>query len=107
MSASLDACAANSRTLQGTNDEDDVLDQHALLPSVTDDPKLWMIKCRAGCEKTIVCQLMSKFIHTKQRKQPWGVTSAFCHDIPPRALSYYAKLSLHNYNALFPSVLMR
>ena len=83
--------------VQGTNDDDDILDQHALLPSVTDDPKLWMVKCRAGCERIIVAQLMSKFIHCKQRKVPWGVTSAFCHDIPPRTLSYYTSPCFSNY----------
>lgn len=67
--------------------EDEVLDQHALLPSMQDDPKLWMVKVRAGSEKAIVSLLMSRFLVERFKNKPWGVTSAFCQEMPPRALS--------------------
>lgn len=64
--------------------EDEVLDQHALLPSMQDDPKLWMVKVRAGSEKAIVALLMSRFLAERLKNKPWGVTSAFCQEMPPR-----------------------
>lgn len=71
--------------MQG-DQEDEVLDQHALLPSMQDDPKLWMVKVRAGSEKAIVSLLMSRFLAERLKNKPWGVTSAFCQEMPPRVL---------------------
>eukprot|EP00892_Ulva_mutabilis_P001630 jgi/Ulvmu1/11468/UM077_0011.1 len=66
--------------------EEDVLNQHALLPSMQDDPKLWMVKVRAGSEKAIVSLLMSRFLAERLKNKPWGVTSAFCQEMPPHLL---------------------
>lgn len=49
-----------------------------------DDPKLWMVKVRAGSEKAIVALLMSRFLAERLKNKPWGVTSAFCQEMPPR-----------------------
>lgn len=97
-SASLEAAASAHRpsdtagnrydavdSMQG-DQEDEVLDQHALLPSMQDDPKLWMVKVRAGSEKAIVSLLMSRFLAERLKNKPWGVTSAFCQEMPPRVL---------------------
>jgi hypothetical protein len=69
-----------SRDVQASRD-DDVLDQHSLLPSMTDDPKLWMVKCIAGSEREIVTQLMQKYITFMNRDKPLSIFSAFCHDL--------------------------
>jgi hypothetical protein len=66
-------------------EDDAVLDQHSLLPSVTHDPKLWMVKCIAGGEREIVAQLMSKYVALEQQDRPLAIFSAFCHDLPNSA----------------------
>jgi hypothetical protein len=66
--------------------DDDVLDQHSLLPSMTDDPKLWMVKCVAGAERGIVTQLMQKYITFMNREKPLSIFSAFCQDLSACAL---------------------
>ena len=57
-----------------------MLDQHSLLPSVTADPKLWLVKCVAGGEREIVAQLMQKYATLAARGRTLGIFSAFCHD---------------------------
>jgi Early transcription elongation factor of RNA pol II, NGN section len=73
-------------TMQVGGEDEEAMDQHSLLPSASEDPKLWMVKCQAGMEKQIVAQLMSKYIAMQEAGTPLAIYSAFCQEIPPSAV---------------------
>ena len=70
-----------------------MVDQSSLLPSITEDPKLWMVKCVAGGEKEIVAQLMNKYISLSMQGRPLTIFSAFCHDLPPCAFPLLSEVA--------------
>ncbi|KAJ3361315.1 transcription elongation factor spt5 [Kappamyces sp. JEL0680] len=53
--------------------------QAVLIPSVN-DPKLWMVKCKPGAEKTIVFNLCRKFLNLENSKKPLEIMSCFYRD---------------------------
>ncbi|KAH9252560.1 transcription elongation factor spt5 [Batrachochytrium salamandrivorans] len=58
----------------------DHVPQGVLIPSVN-DPKLWLIRCKPGKEKTIVMQMMRKFFDLEfSSKTPLEILSVFSRD---------------------------
>ena len=49
------------------------------LPTVS-DAKLWLVKCKMGCERQIVLQLLNKYADMKQKGKPLSILSASCSD---------------------------
>eukprot|EP00290_Baffinella_frigidus_P051885 CAMPEP_0180384472 /NCGR_PEP_ID=MMETSP0989-20121125/28552_1 /TAXON_ID=697907 /ORGANISM="non described non described, Strain CCMP2293" /LENGTH=714 /DNA_ID=CAMNT_0022384927 /DNA_START=139 /DNA_END=2280 /DNA_ORIENTATION=- len=54
--------------------------QMALLPDATKDPKVWSVRVANGSERTIVLQLMCKFVQLGKEKKPINITSAYCNE---------------------------
>lgn len=91
--------------MQADGGEDEVVGQHTLLPSLTVDPKLWLVKCLSGQERQCVTQLMQKFIHHQMKRAPLAIVSAFCLDtlagtplppvLPPDQTPFGPYLYLH------------
>ena len=59
-------------------DEASLPDQF-LLPTSA-DPKLWLVKCRPGKEKSVVQTLMKKFIDLQEKGTPLLIQSALCRE---------------------------
>lgn len=59
-------------------DENGML-QKALLPSV-EDPSLWQVRVKRGCEKQATLQLMNKAIHKARDGQHLSILSVTCTD---------------------------
>lgn len=53
--------------------------QQAMLPTVN-DPKLWMVKCRSGCEREACVQLLQKQYAMQDKGTPLLIKSAFALD---------------------------
>ena len=60
----------------------DVIPQNVLIPSIQ-DPKLCMLKCKAGREKEIVFTLMKKFFHLQATNKALKIHSVFYRDRIP------------------------
>lgn len=54
-----------------------MLDYSTAVPSVN-DPKLWMVQCKAGEETRILTALMNKYISKAMADSPLGIFSVVC-----------------------------
>ena len=54
--------------------------KNARLPDATKDPKVWCIKVANGTEKTLVIQLMNKFVTLAKEGRPIHITCAYWNE---------------------------
>ena len=61
-------------------EEEFISGRDALLPSVN-DPKLWQLRVKRGCERAAVLQLIKKSEDMARKKRPLAILSATASDV--------------------------
>ena len=51
------------------------------LPDAQRDPKLWLLKCKPGCERMLIISLMQKYLDAAEAGTPLSIKAALCTEI--------------------------